>query len=1197
MIARARISARLKALAFLSAGTVVCLPFGPTPARGQGFVIKVDGETVAGDPELSTPRVQITPPRTLGRAIPSRPRGRLDVEQVSADELLERLNIQLRFDGLDVEPMLNVLPVNDRAAYAPGEYVGFVASANYPAWIEKAEIRLYSGGDTNAFAMQPVDTVPVILNSQAATEWQMPAEGADQYAYVLRVYDRAGRYDETAPLKIRRKGAVSIEQNAEEAATRTAPGFGQNRLAMRNIPVHGGAVTVNGKDVPPGYSIRVLGADVPIDRDNGFVVQQILPAGDHDVTIEILGAAKAPALTVDRLINIPANDFFYVGIADLTVGIRDGGIIEAVQDGEFDNVYTKGRLAFYLKGKVRGRYLITASADTGEAPIDELFRDFDAKGPRELIKRIDPDQFYPVYGDDSTIKEDAPTSGKFYIRVERGDSHLMWGDFDARLEGADYVRTERALYGANAVLRSEKTTKSGEQRAEITAYAAQPDTLPQRDVLRGTGGSVYFLKRQDVHVGSDRFTVELREKSTGRIVERINLERGTDYEIDYTQGVVILNKPLSASADTGGTVRDDDLGEAAVNLVAQYEYTPTSGEVDGYNFGARAQAWLGDNVRIGATRLREQTGNGADSADQTVAGADILLRKNDKTWLRGELAQSRGPGFGRTFSDDGGLTNQDIASAGVANKDALAWKVEGEVDLKDLGLKAAEGRIAGYYENRQGGFASLDYDIAVAEQLWGASLSLQAGQALALATNYDEYRNNDGKIRREIEADAAYQLNEYWKATFGVAYSDLTDPSEPEDTGQRTDIAVEIAYAPNDTDKYFVFGQATAARDSGRGENNRVGVGAEVAITETFSIEGQTSYGSTGWAADGVLVWEPDDDTRRYIGYQRSAGDEADKAGKGTSYGGLLAGSEQKFNEDWQAYTETNYDLFSNRRDLTTVYGVTYTPDEHWTWTSGFELGRVEGTVNEDVDRRALSAGLSYVKDEAIAVRMRGEFRFDDAEDDSDDITAYVFSGGVNWRADDDWRLIADLDAAYASGRDDSLRSGDYVEGTLGFAYRPVDNDRLNALFSYRYLYDLPGTDQVNVNGETDGPRQRSHVLSADAIWQANKYLSVGGKYGFRIGEVETDRGSGDFNESSAHLVVARADIHVLHNWDALLEGRVLWSPSAQTSDLGVLTGVYRHIGDKVKLGVGYNFGRFSDDLTDLTQDDQGAFINMIGKF
>jgi hypothetical protein len=41
---------------------------------------------------------------------------------------------------------------------------------------------------------------------------------------------------------------------------------------------------------------------------------------------------------------------------------------------------------------------------------------------------------------------------------------------------------------------------------------------------------------------------------------------------------------------------------------------------------------------------------------------------------------------------------------------------------------------------------------------------------------------------------------------------------------------------------------------------------------------------------------------------------------------------------------------------------------------------------------------------------------------------------------------------------------------------------------------------------------------------------------------------------------------------------------------------LYRQINDKFDVGVGYNFGHYSDDLTDLTANDQGFFINAVGK-
>lgn len=46
----------------------------------------------------------------------------------------------------------------------------------------------------------------------------------------------------------------------------------------------------------------------------------------------------------------------------------------------------------------------------------------------------------------------------------------------------------------------------------------------------------------------------------------------------------------------------------------------------------------------------------------------------------------------------------------------------------------------------------------------------------------------------------------------------------------------------------------------------------------------------------------------------------------------------------------------------------------------------------------------------------------------------------------------------------------------------------------------------------------------------------------------------------------------------------------------GALLGVYRRLGDNLKVGAGYNFSRISDDIADDNFDARGWFINIIGK-
>src|SRR5690606_40724957 len=70
---------------------------------------------------------------------------------------------------------------------------------------------------------------------------------------------------------------------------------------------------------------------------------------------------------------------FLVALADLTLsdGRSSGSIEPLAGDERYDAGFlAEGRLAFYLKGKIKGKYLVTAQADTRERKLRELFDGF-----------------------------------------------------------------------------------------------------------------------------------------------------------------------------------------------------------------------------------------------------------------------------------------------------------------------------------------------------------------------------------------------------------------------------------------------------------------------------------------------------------------------------------------------------------------------------------------------------------------------------------------------------------------------------------------------------------------------------------------------------------------------------------------------------------------------------------------------------
>ncbi len=1149
--------------------------------------ISVDGETVVGNPTDSAKISHI-------------------------DKQLENVDIQIKFDGLDVTRRLNIATRELRRTYRPGEKVDFVSSWNYQDWIDRAEIRIFREVDkpsTQAVAY-PVETidVPVKGSQGGKVTWRAfddleqfgPIDG--DFVYVLRVYDSLGRFDETTPIRLKiSENDITVDERLGTQAV--APGEGDDRTGISNIPLYGGSVTVHGRNVPPGYTVTILGEEIPVDEGQKFVTSRILPSGEHIVDVSVNGGiTKNSGLNFEREINIPDSEWFYVGLADLTLGKRlgpDASILNQVDPDEFSETFQRGRLAFYVKGKIKGETILTAAFDTTEQELDDLFDNLDRKDPRRLLRNLDPDEFYPVFGDDSTTVDDAPTSGKFYLRLERGKSHVLWGNFKTSINGTELTRFERSLYGGHARLVSPYVTSHGEPVAEAEVFAAEPGSLPQRDEFRGTGGSAYFLQRQDVNQGSEQIYVELRNRITGEVVERTLLRPDEDYEIDYIQGVVLLRRPLQSRVGTTGAVRQEVIGDLEQVLIVTYEFTPTLTDLDGFTYGGRGQVWITEGIRLGTTGFIEDTG----LADQTLYGADILIRISEKSYFEFEWAESEGDNFGQVVSTDGGFIFNPISGV---NNNGRAQAIRGKVnlDLGELTNDRLQGVIGGYYEQRDAGFNAPGRFTSVDERLTGIYADVEVNEDTNIRLKFDQIESANGNDRREgsFEVEHRFGANKEYTVSTGVTHSDFDSPiGSTTGTGSRTDVGARLTKAFENDDEAWVFGQATVEKSGTRRNNHRIGAGLIKQINDKLSAEAEISYGSLGIGGLAALNYSPNADDRYYLGYRldpdTTAGDLNGYDPFGRDLGSIVYGANKRINDQLTAVFEENYDFTGTQRSLTHTYGVTYTPDAAWTIGAGFEAGEVFDDVNGDFDRVAISGEVS-LRDEVKNASLRFEARFEDGiQANVRDRTTYLLSGQFGYRQSDDWRFIASFDAVISESDQTTILDGDFIEGSVGYAYRPVDNDRLNALFRYTYLEDLPGSQQVNVQNQILGPRQRSHILEADFIYDVTERISVGGKYGFRIGELETVRGSNNFVDSSAHLAIARADIHIVNKWDLLLEARALWLPEVDQTNIGYLAGIYRHIGKNLKLGVGYNFSNFSDDLTDVTFDDEGVFVNVIGKF
>ncbi|SEN16730.1 hypothetical protein SAMN02800694_2975 [Luteibacter sp. UNCMF331Sha3.1] len=1158
----------------------------PVPTTSLPFVVSVDGAPANGQIANDADR------------------------QRCVDVALANDTVQVRYDPIEVKPLLNAWTSPN--GVERGRPVVFRGWSNYAAWIDHAEIRVFPRGAS--VQETPLATIPMTLGRTGA--WEVPADTPADLFFVLRVVDRKGRFDETLPKQLTLVDRQTRHDDLESPDREALVGFGEDSRAIANIPVHGGTVTVNGRVPDPRTAVHALNADVPVGRDGKFAMQQIMPSGNHVVDVDVAGTSYR------RTITIPGNDWFYVGVADITASHGHASANATLVDPSLRNdVKTSlvdGRLAFYTKGQFDNGVRLTASADTREQPLYDLFSNFASKDPRYLLRRIDPDTYYPVYGDNSTAIDDAPTQGKFYVKAARNDGEVMWGNFLTSWTGTELTQYSRGLYGANLLWKAQETTSLGERRTSINAFAADPGTVASREEFRGTGGSLYYLHRQDVTVGSERVFVEIRDRDSGLVLQRTLLVPGSDYDLNYLQGRVLLQKPLSSVADGAGIVNVGSLSGNPAYLVVNYEYVPGATEIDQLATGARGEHWFNDHVRLGATSYRQS----GDGTDQKLGGLDGTLRYKPGTFVRAEVARSEGGGMGGISSIDGGFGFQQQSVGGNAN----AQRLEGAVSLADLS-ESMKGNLSAYWQDRGNGFS------APGQLTLGGEATRQAGARadVPIGANTDITAKADRRsaASQDVDVEEAavrQQLNPQWAASLGVRAEDrgvadtaIIRSDILAEHGERTDAIARIDYqsAVNEKDRKalptvldswnaYGFVQQTVTRSGDRSENDRNGIGAGWQATDRIHVNGEVSEGDGGPGGKLGTDYRIDDRSNVYAQYLMET-ERPDLAYRGR-FGTMLAGARTKLNDRVGMYEETRQTTGSGQDSLIHAFGIDLAPNDRWTTGFKMEEGTVSDPLAGDVRRQASSISVAY-KDAMTKWASSVEYRYE-SSDLSGRRTSWLTRNTVGSQLTPAWRLLGKVDLARSGSSQGVFFDGNYTEAVLGGAFRPVDNDRWNTLIKFTYMYDLPSPGQLSPSSGLGGAdsllgantqvadySQKSRVVSVDTIWDATTWLSLGAKYGYRWGSLKPTRTAGDWFDSTAQLYVVRAEWKFVRHWSGLVELRRLDAREAKDSKQGVLVGVYRYIAKHMKVGVGYNFSNFSDDLTNLSYHNRGVFVNVLSTF
>ncbi|MES2683429.1 MAG: hypothetical protein V4650_07895 [Pseudomonadota bacterium] len=283
------------------------------------------------------------------------------------------------------------------------------------------------------------------------------------------------------------------------------------------------------------------------------------------------------------------------------------------------------RGSLFLKGKVKGDNLLTVSYDSDKDTRDRLFRD------------IDPDTFYPVYGDSAVKGFDAQSTGKLYVRVDRGRSYLMYGDYNT---GGGYLvdggSTASAGIGGAASLerRLSNYTRSltgvrghyEAGRGNINVFASYDHRRNQVVEIRGQGTSgPYNLNTLDFVRNSEKIELVTRDRSQPSLVlQTVALTRFADYSVDDLDGSILFNRPVPSL--------DANLNPVFIRV----SYEVDSGGESFWVYGADGQYKLTDKVEIGASYAHDDDPTGESS----LYGANLVVRFGEDSYAVAETARS-----------------------------------------------------------------------------------------------------------------------------------------------------------------------------------------------------------------------------------------------------------------------------------------------------------------------------------------------------------------------------------------------------------------------------------------------------------------------------------------------------------------------------------------------------------------------------
>jgi hypothetical protein len=1071
------------------------------------------------------------------------------------------------------------------------ESIKFRVFSNYAPFIDRWELRVFRRSSSKS--EQDLEILSGDRSSLYNIEFKFEEKDfklGDSIYYQLKVFNSEGLFDTVKTKKItfveRVENQNLTDQDGQAETDLIDQIWGQSSLEIQNIPIRGSRVRIVGNNLPRDHFVSYRGQSIRVDEVGKFLIEEHFPVGKHKILVDLQDKTKKENFSIPFNIDVSGKYFFMVGIADLRIGENELSEKVAVVDdnGDYDNgVFVDGRLAYFLKGKIQGKYLITSQLDTTEGDIKEIFQGLHRKNSESLFRRLDPDRYYPVYGDNSKTTEEAPTLGKFYVKIEVDQSYAMWGNANTDLSGTLFSQYNRTLYGGHVNFQSTNQTKYGDQKTKVTAFLAEPETLFGHNEFLGTGSRLYILRHNDVVQGSEKIVLEVRDRDSNIMEKQIVLKPFIDYEFDYLAGRIVLTRPITSFVlDSSDQIIDQNPNaNDTYHLVVDYEYNDTGDALDNVTYGGRAQKWFGDHVAIGGTYVEEKR----DDATYNLSGLDATFRMGAESFVKVESSKTKNVQTGSNFvSQDGGLSfiTKPIA-VNPNNESAEAWGVETQFFLNDFVDTTAEAVISSWYRDYEAGFSTARRQTQNDLKEYGFDTELKFTRRDVVKSKMTFAEEVGGSKRKTLVASYGRKLGS--ASTLSTEYRVDTDERANQAVIEGKLVGLKWNQRLSKSVSAYIKGQKTVSEEGGYLANDRYAIGSKFRIGKKWEGTAEFSDGDRGEGALAGLGYNVSQGHQVYANLSNSVDSTS-----GPVATGITLGQRKSFKNGVRLTTENQFEETGNNTGVNQLYGVDYNLSQVLNTSFSYQIGELtNGDTGAITDKSAISAGLTYTKNTAVTASTKASVVKNTGDVPLDQ---FLITNALKFKLGPSRTLFFEFD--YSITEDPTGASepaAKYTEANVGYAFRPVMNDRWNLFARYTYLYDLDSRAQENARND-----QRVNIFSVEATYDLSRRWEIGGRVAQKIGSERLVRGTGPWLDTTLLFTQMRARYHIIKKWDMLFEYRAVEVKEASDIQTGALVGIDYHLGSNFKVGVGYNFTRFNDDLTNFSFDDRGWFLNVVGK-